>query len=201
MAYLIIKKIFSPIIKLIWVSKVEGLEHIPKKGSVIIAANHCSYFDFLCLVAVSPRPIYFLAAEKFFASKFWRPLMLATGQIMVDRKSNNKDAVIEAAKGVLDFGAILGIFPEGTRSRTGKIQKAYSGVAKIAIENKVNVIPAGIIGAFDVMSPHDKLPKFKKIVSIKFGSSFDVVSETDAQLFTDKIMKKIEELSGNCREY
>lgn len=63
MGYWIVKILFGPVVRLIWVKKVKGLNNIPKKGACIIAANHSSYFDFICLMAVLPRRIHFLAAE------------------------------------------------------------------------------------------------------------------------------------------
>ena len=66
MIYWILKKIFGPFVKLIWIKKAEGLENVPKKGAFIIASNHSSYFDFISLIAVCPRRIYFLAGEVFF---------------------------------------------------------------------------------------------------------------------------------------
>lgn len=168
MFYWLLKYTIGPVVRLIWVSKVEGLENIPKNGSAIITANHTSYFDFLTLVAVSPRRIYFLAAEVFYKSWFWKPLMVLTGQIKVDRNSGDKTAVIVAGNGILQSGNILGIFPEGTRSRDGKMHKAYNGVAKFALNNKVDIVPLAIRGAFEIMSPADKWPKFKKKCELMF---------------------------------
>ena len=70
MFYWILKKIFGPFVRLIWIKKIKGLNNFPKTGPFIIAANHSSYFDFISLIAVCPRRVYFLAAEKFYKSKF-----------------------------------------------------------------------------------------------------------------------------------
>jgi 1-acyl-sn-glycerol-3-phosphate acyltransferase len=81
MLYWILKTLFSPFFRVIWIKRVEGLQNIPKNGACIIASNHSSYFDFLSLIAVLPRRITFLAAEKFYKNIFWYPLVAGTGQI------------------------------------------------------------------------------------------------------------------------
>lgn len=200
--YSLIKFLLSPIIRKLWVAEVEGLHNIPKDGAFLLAANHESYFDFLCSVAVSPRKIHYLAAEKFFESKLWRPLMKLTGQIRVDRKSKDKNEVLDQVFSALEQGRVIGIFPEGTRSRDGNFTKAFTGVAKIALRARVPVVPVGIVGTFEIMSPHDKFPKLRKAI-LRFGEPmhfkelYDIDhNETHYRLVTDKIMHRIAALTG-----
>ncbi|MFA5127222.1 MAG: lysophospholipid acyltransferase family protein, partial [Patescibacteria group bacterium] len=171
----------------------------PKKGSFIIAANHSSYFDFIFLYVFIPRRITFLAAEKFFASRFWRPFMKITGQIKVDRGSGDKGGVYEQVDELISKNGVLGIFPEGTRSRSGKIQKAYSGVAKFANKYNIPIVPVGISGTYEIMSPHDNFPKFKK-GKINIGASL-IVDSDDYEGETRKIMKTISALAGQSYEF
>ena len=199
MFYWLLKFLFGSIVRLIWVKSVEGLENIPKTGPVILAANHSSYFDFLCMGAVVPRRMYFLAAEKFYKSSFWRPIMLLTGQVRVERKSKDKGQVFTQAETILKQGNILGIFPEGMRSRTGKINMAYNGVAKIARSSNVSIIPVAIEGTFGIMSPNDKLPHFKKICTIKFLPKIELkyILENDPEVIVQKtLMPKIANALG-----
>jgi len=203
MLYWLLKKIFGPFVRLIWIKKVEGLENIPKTGSCIIAANHSSYFDFISLIAVLPRRMYFLTAEKFYKSKFWYPLVACTGQIRVDRDSSDKKEVYEKVSSILKSGQVLGIFPEGTRSHNGKIGKTFTGVAMFATTAKVSVIPIGIIGTYEVMSRYDKRLKFKKNIEIKIGKPIYFEEyygkEKDENIFremTNKIMAEITKLSA-----
>jgi len=200
--YWVLKTLFGWLIRLIWVKNVAGLENIPKKGAFIIAANHCSYFDFLSLVAVLPRKVHFLAAEKFYKSKFWYPLVAWTGQIKVDRKSQDKEEVYKEVFKVLQSGEVVGIFPEGTRSADGKIGKTYTGVAKFAITAKVPVVPVGIKGTYEILSRHQKWPKIKKSISIKIGnvvSLNDYYSSKDDSIVlrqvADDVVEKIKELA------
>lgn len=167
--YFVVKKLTAPIIKLIWLKKVTGLENLPKSGPYIIAANHQSYFDFICLFSIVTGRVTFLAAEKFFTSKFWRPIVEYTGQIRVNRDEDDKKQVFNLGVKVLENGNILGIFPQGTRSRSGEIEKTFTGVARFALTARVPVIPVGIKGAYEIMPPHAKRPKFRKKIEIIIG--------------------------------
>jgi len=201
--YFLTRKIFGPIVRLIWIKKVAGLENIPKKGPVIIAFNHESYFDFICFMAVSPRNVYYLAAEKFFTNPFWKILMYATGQIRVDRKKKDKRNVHELVKLQLNQNKIVGIFPEGTRAPSKEVMlRAFSGIAKFSIKEKVPIIPVGLKGTFDVMSRFDKKPKFRKVVEIYVGNKINFdgyhikFNHKGYALFTDKVMREISVLSS-----
>jgi 1-acyl-sn-glycerol-3-phosphate acyltransferase len=166
--YYFFRHLLAPLIKRIWIEDIDGLEHLPKKGPYIVASNHESYFDFICFWAVSPHQVRYLAAEKFFDSKFWKPIMVATGQIKVERESKDKAQVHEQAHYILKNEGVLGIFPEGTRSRSGEMGKPFHGVTKFALEAKVPVVPVGMLGTRNILPPHKKLPSLKKC-SIKIS--------------------------------
>jgi 1-acyl-sn-glycerol-3-phosphate acyltransferase len=203
-AYNFLKIIFAPFFHWIWIEKVTGLDNLPKKSSAIIAFNHQSYFDFLCFIAACPRPIHFLSAEKFFSHWFWNPLMRMTGQIKVDRLSHDKQLTHARVYHHIKEGKLIGIFPEGSRAPDrNEMLKAFTGVSKYAITGQVPVIPVGIKGTHEVMSRFDRTPKFKKIISLHIGKPIKfeehygkIMSETDYQYFTDKIMLEIAALSG-----
>lgn len=204
MGYWIVKTLLGPLIRLIWIKDVRGLSNIPKKGPAIIAANHSSYFDFISLVAVIPKRIHFLAAEKFYKSIFWRPIMELTGQIKVERDSKDKKEVYKKVGALLSKGRVIGIFPEGTRSPDGRIRKTYTGVAKFALDNKVPVVPIGIKGSYEVMSRYDKFPRKKKVISINVGKPMDFgdyyKKEQNQDVYrtvTDLIMKRVSFLIEN----
>ncbi len=204
MGYWIVKILFGPVVRLIWVKKVKGLNNIPKKGACIIAANHSSYFDFICLMAVLPRRVHFLAAEKFFKSFFWSPIMKLTGQIKVERKNKDKSEVHHKVSRILKSGGVIGIFPEGTRSPKGRIEKTYTGVGQFALLNKAPVVPVGIKGTFEIMSRFDRFPKLKKNAEIIIGKPIAFreyyTQDYNKQIFreiTDKIMERIRYLRGD----
>lgn len=201
--YSLIRKIIGPIVRLLWVGKIEGLHNIPKEGPIIVACNHESYFDFLCFSAISPRKIHYLAAEKFFTSRLWKPLMQITGQIRVDRGNPDKSKVFGQIFSALEQGRMIGIFPEGTRSRDGKMLKAFTGVAQIALKAKVPILPVGVKGTYEIMSPHDKFPKFNKKAHLHIGEPmhfkefYDLVhTDKHFRIVTDKVMVTISNLCG-----
>lgn len=205
-AYFLVRKILGPIFRLIWIKKITGLSNIPRFGPVIIAFNHQSYFDFISFIAVSPRNIHFLAAEKFFDHFFSRMVMHLTGQIKVNRVSHDKSETHKLVHEHLDAGKMIGIFPEGTRSPDKLLmQKAFTGVAKYAVFKKVPVIPVGIKGAYEVMSRHDKRPRFAKEIELHVGKPIDAhcyligeLGENEYRRITDKIMVEISHLSGKA---
>jgi 1-acyl-sn-glycerol-3-phosphate acyltransferase len=202
-SYFIVRTIVGPIIKLLWIKKVTGRTNIPSGGSALIALNHQSYFDFFCFISISKRNIYFLSAEKFFTNKFWLPLMLMTGQIRVNREGKDKSKTHALVFQKLKEGKLVGIFPEGTRAPDSKeMLPAFIGVAKYALNAEVDIIPVGIIGAFDVMSRFDKRPKFGKKIQIKIGEPIKIENyknrkrnEETYREITETVMKKIAILS------
>jgi 1-acyl-sn-glycerol-3-phosphate acyltransferase len=165
----------APILRAIWLKKVEGKENLPAKGAYILACNHQSYLDFLLLISAFPNIlIRFLAAEKFYDHKYSKFVMEYSGQIKVNRKSKNgKKRVIKKGTDLLKNGQILAIFPQGTRSRDGKITKTFTGVAKFALNARVPIVPVGIRGAFYCWPPGKK-PKYKKQVSIYIGKPIEL---------------------------
>ncbi|MEK7662471.1 MAG: lysophospholipid acyltransferase family protein [Patescibacteria group bacterium] len=209
LCYHVLRFVLGPLVRLIWIKEITGLHHIPPEGSVIVAFNHQSYFDFICFVAICPRHVHYLSAEKFFTNPFWHPIMKITGQIRVERRTPDKRILHETIHSHLDQGKAVGIFPEGTRSpHQDKMLEAFSGVARYAFHKKVPVVPVGIKGAYEVMSRFDKKPKFKKNIEINIGPPIDFSSYQYAKMnkksfkiLTNKIMVKISELSGKSYPY
>ncbi|HEX8947168.1 MAG TPA: lysophospholipid acyltransferase family protein [Candidatus Paceibacterota bacterium] len=208
--YAIIRWLFGPIVRAIWIRRVVGRENIPTEGPVLIAANHQSYFDFITTIAISPRNIYYLAAEKFFRSPLWRPLMHATGQVEVDRE--NKDNRAHLSNRVYDLlgaGHAMGIYPEGTRAPSADVMlKGYPGVVRYAYATGTPIVPIGIRGAHEVMSRFDKRPKFKKVIELHIGEPIrfpdpltSEPSEEHIQEETQKLMRTLAELSGKQYPY
>ena len=198
---LILKTIFFPIVRFIWVGKVSGLDNIPVERSAIIASNHESYFDFLCFLAISKGWVYYLTKKEHFENIIWGPFMRYTGQIEVDRESSDKTTVYDEVFQVLREGKLLGLFPEGTRSPNGRLQKAYTGVAKIALLAKAPVIPVGMMGTFEILSKFQYLPRFRKC-QIRIGKPISLdkyygqeITDELLQEITDNIMRTIGELT------
>jgi len=129
--------------------------------------------------------------------------MIATGQIRVDRKAEDKTKALEGVHKHLKAKTLVGIFPEGTRSHLkDEMLKAYTGIAKFALENKVPIVPVGIIGTHEIMSKADKKPKIKKVLEIHVGIPMHFEKyygmQEDKEIctyVTERVMMEIEKLS------
>lgn len=208
--YKITRFLFSPIIRIVWIKSHTGIDHIKKhKTGGIIAANHQSFFDFLCLISATNKNIHFLSAEKFFKHKVWRMLMIITGQIKVERTSHDKSEVHQSVKHHLNKKHLVGIFPEGTRSPSPTdMLKAFTGVARYALEHNVPVIPVGIKGTHDIHNKESKKLLFKKNVELVVGEPMYFTYSEGSHLNKDlleeityNIMKEISRLSGKVYPY
>lgn len=204
-SYVLVRAILGPIVRMIWVKSYVNTHHIKNhKKAGIVAANHQSFFDFLCLVAVSKKNIHFLSAEKFFKHPAWRFLMVATGQIKVERLATDKSAVHENVKIHLQKNNLIGIFPEGTRSTSDtEMLKAFTGVARYALEHNVPVIPVGIKGAHHIHNKESKKLVYKKNVDVIVGEAMYFTELKDEyknpevlEKVTKAIMLQIATLSG-----
>jgi glycerol-3-phosphate dehydrogenase (NAD(P)+) len=122
-----------------------GREHIPRRGPVIIASNHRSFLDPFVIATMARRPMYYVAKQEMFSSR-WRSWLLgAVGAFPVDRGASDTE-FIETAKAILARGDIVLIFPEGTRTRPGALGKPKRGVGRLALETGAPIIPIAVIG-------------------------------------------------------
>ena len=148
--------VLGPLLRLLFRPRVSGLEHIPLTGGAIVAANHVSFLDPLLLPLVVPRRVMFLAKMKYIDKPLLRWFLRAVGVIPVATDepggipgaagaAGAAGAVAAGVRAVRD-GRLVGIFPEGTRSPDGRLHRGKTGVARIAIQAGVPVIPAGITG-------------------------------------------------------
>ncbi|MCH8003531.1 MAG: 1-acyl-sn-glycerol-3-phosphate acyltransferase [Nanoarchaeota archaeon] len=162
-----IGKIIFPSVFNLWIKKINGLENVPKKGAFIVTANHTSYMDHLIimctLVPYLNKKIHHLAKKEHFDNIFKKMWHTYAGAIPIDRQTGGKEALNWAVK-VLKQGKIIALHPEGTRSLTGKLQKAKTGVARLTLAAKVPVLPIGLIGAFEILPKGKYIPKLKRAV-------------------------------------
>lgn len=207
--YMVAKALVGPVLKGVLRPQVEGLERIPRSGPAILACNHLSVSDHLYLPLVVPRPIAFMAkAEYFLQPGFtgWArgALIKGLGQVAVDRSGGRAGVdALKRALPILQNGGLHGIFPEGTRSPDGRLYKGKTGVARLALEAKVPVIPIGLIGT-DVAQPIGKaMPDPRAEVLIKIGKPLYFGRyegmERDKHIVravTDEVMDSIRQLSG-----
>ena len=154
--------------------RYRGIARIPKKGAVIIAANHTSHIDPFTIITGARRRIHYLAKDGHFEKFATAIVMKTSGQIRTHRESGASDA-LSSASDVLGSGLAMGIFPEGTRSRRKHppfLSEGKTGVARLAASYPdVPVFPTAIAGARSVMAPGDKMIRFWNRVDISYGKS------------------------------
>jgi len=188
---------------------IEGLENIPAEGAAILASNHLSFSDSIFLPVAVSRPITFLAKSEYFTGTTLKgravsAFMRGAGQVPVDRTGGNAStAAIATAVRILDEGALLGIYPEGTRSPDGRLYRGKTGVARMALEARVPVVPVAMINTDKVQPIGRSRPNFNVDVGIRIGKPLDFSRffgmEDDRfvlRSMTDEIMYKIMDLSG-----
>jgi len=205
MFWWLMKYVFlGPILRLLYRPKAVGLENIPADGPALIAANHESFLDDLLLPLVVPgRKVVFLAKAEYFDKWYLRWFFKGAGVIPVRRTNRSgAEAALQAGVQALREGKLVGIFPEGTRSPDGRLYRGKTGVARMALEAQVPVIPVGIVGTFEALPYDRKIPKRGR-VEIRFGRplSFERHYATPADRFvlrsvTDELMYEIMLLSG-----
>src|ERR1700751_3002492 len=151
MWYWLLKYIFmGPLLALLGRPKVEGLEHIPQSGPAILASNHLAVMDSFYLPLGVRRRITFLAKSEYFTGtgmKGWlsRWFFTAAGQVPIDRTAADAaQAALNTAERLLGQGKLLGMYPEGTRSPDVRLYKGKTGLARLALDTGVPVIPVAM---------------------------------------------------------
>jgi len=125
--------------------RVNGIENIPKEGPLLIVVNHLTSYDQYLLITYINRKVIFMAKKELFHSPLIRELAQALGAFPVDRGGTDRKALTQAHR-VLNHNLALVMFPEGTRSRNAKLQRALPGSALIALHNNVPILPIGMAG-------------------------------------------------------
>ena len=170
--YSFIKTVLYYFFKLFFRYEILGAENIPVSGGAIIAANHISLWDPPVVGAGATRPIHFMAKEELFAVPPLKWIITKINAFPVRRGAADRTA-IRYAINLLKNGEVLGLFPEGTRSKTGMLGKPEPGIAMIAIKAGVPIIPTAIIGTNKVGKNGCLFPKF----IIKYGKPIVVNEE------------------------
>jgi 1-acyl-sn-glycerol-3-phosphate acyltransferase len=187
---------------------IEGLHHVPMHGGAILASNHLAVADSFLLPLLVPRRITFLAKREYFVAPGvlgWIKKVFFTshGQVPVDRSSASAaQAAMDTAIRLLREGKLLGIYPEGTRSPDGRLYKGKTGVARMALEADVPVIPVAMIGT-DKVNPIGSRYWRPHHVHIRVGEPLDFSRYAGMagdrfieRSMTDEIMYTLMELSG-----
>jgi 1-acyl-sn-glycerol-3-phosphate acyltransferase len=198
----------GPVLKTIFRPWAEGTEHVPEQGAAIIASNHMSYADWLFMPLSIPRRVTFVAKAEYFTGrgiKGWlqRKFFLGSGQVPIDRSGGRaSEGAIKTGMRILAEGGLFGIYPEGTRSHDGRLYRGKTGLARMALEAHVPVIPVAVINT-NVIAPPGKVFGRYARPGVRFGKPLDFSRyeglESDRYVLraiTDEIMYEIMRLSG-----
>ncbi len=158
-----LRMFLSPLLRPLLRWKIRGVEHIPRTGATILAANHLSHVDPIAVIAAARRTTHYLAKDGHFSNHLTSFVMRATGQIETHREAGGSDALASAAT-ILSHDCALGIFPEGTRSKRTEppfLLPGKTGVARLAAAYPhAVVVPLALVGTRGVMQPqHHKVPR------------------------------------------
>ena len=160
----------QPVARRLWNIELSGLERLPVSGPAILCPNHISFLDSAFLMLSVSRNNYFVGKAEYMDSWKTKYLFPALGMIPIDRSGGEKStAALDAAETVLRRGELFGIFPEGTRSRNGKLHKGRTGAARLAMKLDCPIFPVGIVGTEQIQPPDAKLPKPFTSCQIKIG--------------------------------
>ncbi|WP_296899761.1 lysophospholipid acyltransferase family protein [uncultured Megamonas sp.] len=186
MLYGLLRILFTFIYSIIFPTTVKGKENVPKEGAVILAANHLSNWDPPLVGTFIPRHLAYMAKEELFKVPILKNILKAVHTFPVKRGASDR-AAIKTALQMLKAKECICMFPEGTRSKDGKLHKGAPGVALIAAKSKATVVPVAIQGTF-------KLKPFRRITLI-YGKPMvfeaEKVDKENLQEFTEKIMQEI----------
>ena len=203
------KRVFAgPILRLFFRPWSSGAENIPTKGGAILASNHLAVIDSFVLPLVLNREIVFIGKSEYFTGTGLKGRLTAgffrgVGTIPVDRAGGKaSEAALRTGLGRLNDGGLFGIYPEGTRSPDGRLYRGKTGVARLALEAGVPVIPVAMINT-EVAQPLGHVIPRPVRVGVVFGEPLDFSRyagmEDDRFILrsvTDEIMYSLMSLSG-----
>ena len=211
MIYRLSRLVCLALLHLGWRPTIEGREHIPADGLLIVASNHLSFIDSIVIPLAVPRKVVFLAKAEYWEGRSpaaWpRRLFFAAFEAVPVQRAQAEDAQasLDLARGVIERGDAFGIYPEGTRSRDGRLYRGRTGVGWLAMATGATVLPVGVIGTDRVQPVGATVPRPGRRITIRFGepvlpSSYDKLAPGRARReLTDEVMERIAALSGQER--
>ena len=202
--YPVARAVLTPIFRTAWRIHLKGAEHLPSQGPAILCPNHTSVIDSFLLPSTLPRRITFVGKAEYLDDWKTRHLFPALGMIPIDRSGGDASTrALDAAAGVLHRGELFGIYPEGTRSRDGRLHRGHTGPARLARRTGAPLVPVGLIGTRDIQPPGARAPRPFRPCEIRIGRPIHVDRYRDRaddrlvlRQLTDELMFEIRELTG-----
>ncbi len=193
-----------PVVDRLWHIERSGYERLPADGPAILCPNHISFLDSAFLMLTLSRNISFVGKAEYMDSWKTKHLFPALGMIPIDRSGGDKStAALDAAEQVLRRGELFGIFPEGTRSRTGDLFKGRTGAARLAMKLDCPIFPVGITGTDRIQPPDAKAPKLFATCKVSIGRPIRPeryrgrgAEHIAWRSMIDEVMYEIRELTG-----
>ncbi|QJU52257.1 lysophospholipid acyltransferase family protein [Herbiconiux sp. KACC 21604] len=196
-----------PVSKVVFRPTVLGRASVPLTGPVLFASNHLSFMDSVAITLLAPRDVRFLAKSEYFtgtgakgrASKLF---FESIGAIPVDRSSTTaaQDS-LDRGREVLEASGAFAIYPEGTRSRDGRLYKGRTGVAWLALTTGSPIVPVALTGTQELLPVDATVPRIRP-VTVQFGEPIDPAPYGEAgsararRRLTDDVMAAIGSMSG-----
>lgn len=143
--YLISRALVQPFCHIYFRMRRLGIEHVPRRGPVIFAANHRSFLDPFVIGTLARRPVYYVAKKELFSRPVAGWLLNRLGAFPIDRGAGDQQAM-DTARRILERGDCVVIFPEGTRTRPGPLGQPRRGVGRLALQTGAPVVPVAVFG-------------------------------------------------------
>ncbi|HLU22628.1 MAG TPA: lysophospholipid acyltransferase family protein [Bacillaceae bacterium] len=187
-AKMVVKSILKPLYRI----EIKGVENFPMEGSVLLCANHIDNLDPPTVGVTAPRPIHFMAKAELFKYKWSKKLMTNINAFPVKRGMSDREALRTGLK-YLKEGKVVGLFPEGKRSKNGEVGKGLAGAGFFALRSNAQIVPCAIIGPYK---------PFKKL-KVVYGKPIDFTelreNKVSADIATDVIMAEIKKIYDENR--
>lgn len=183
LAKMLVSTVFYPLYRI----KVTGKKHFPKDGGVLLCTNHIDNLDPPVVGITCPRPVNFMAKEELFEAPVLKGLLPKLNAFPVKRGMSDRQALRKGLSNLKE-GNVVGLFPEGTRSKDGQLQKGLTGAGYFALRGNAAVVPCAIIGPYKPFRP----------LRVVYGKPIDMVPyrerKASAEEVTEVIMDEIKKL-------
>ncbi len=199
-----VKVVMKPFFNVLWDIDAYGSENLPTDGPAILCPNHTSVLDSFFMPAMIDRRVTFVGKAEYLDDWKTKHLFPLLGMIPIDRSGGEAAKVaLDKAAEILEAGEFFGIYPEGTRSRDGRLHKGHTGPARLALRTGAPIIPVGLRGMREIQPPEANRPKLFARAEVHFGapiSAADYSSHTDTRMMyrqmIDEVMFEIKKFTG-----